>query len=193
MVKAVLRYKKETTVPARDAKPILGLIRKGLFLKKQIEKAKALTEENNVKLMPFAEELASSTGLKTATFKSSDGSVTVKFTDEISYEEKDLPAIKRALGPLFSQMFYEQKFFAVNQEDIPEIREKLGPDFKRLVSEQATTKHTPALKDLIANGDNQTAKTLRKYIFIEPKKPQVAYAANEKEAAAVEAKTKPAA
>lgn len=175
MVTALTRGKKEVDVPQKDGRVIDNLINKGLQLKTRLEVTKEAIEANNGKIIPFAEELAGSTGLKSAVFRGSKGTVTVSFRDGIVYDPQDMDAIKSILGPVFTQMFHEVPSFAVNPEDIPEIRKRLGKDFDRLVQVQASYKHTKELTDLISNGDSATAKEVRKFVTIEAKKPTVSF------------------
>jgi len=174
-VTALTRGRKEVSVPKGHDRKIDAIIRKGLQLKARLVLTREAIETNNDRLIPYAEQLAGSTGLKSAVFRGSQGTVTVKFNERIVYDEKDMAKIKTALGPIFSQMFHEVPSFAVNPEDIPEIKEKLGADFDRLVQQQATFKHTMELAGLIADGDSETAKRLRDFISIETKKPTVSY------------------
>ena len=174
MVKAVVRGKKEMEVDAKIAGKIRMCIRQGLVLKRKIELAKAALEVNNERLLPFAEDLRVTTQLTSSTFRSEDGEVTVKFSEALAWEEKDMPRIKAISGPLFTTLFHEIPMFAVNSEDIPEIQRKLGKDFERLVSQQSCFKHTPALKDILTNESTLGTK-LGNYILVKPKAPSFGY------------------
>ena len=175
MVKALIRGKKEVEMDAKSAISIFKLIKNGLGLKILMAISKAKLEKNNEKLIPFAENLAESTGLKSSTFKTELGSVTVKFTDGISYDEKDMPKIKKALGPLYTKMFTEIPMYTVNPDDIPEIKNKLGEDFTRLLGEQPSYKPTLELRKLLCDADNERGKKVREYVSIVNNKPTVTY------------------
>lgn len=175
MVKAVGVRKKELSVPAKNGSRIARIIKRGLQLKQRLEETRQSIEKNNQILLPHAENLTAKTGLKSAVFKGDEGMVTVKFSESISYDEKDMAAIKEILGPIFTQMFHEVPSFAVNPEDIPEIMKRLGKDFNRLVKVQTTHKHTKSLLDILSDGDSEIAKKLRVHIMIEANKPSVSY------------------
>lgn len=174
-VEAEGTQKKKLPVPTKNGNRIASIIRRGLNLIQKLEASKQAIEENNKQLIPHAENLTEKTGLKQAVFKSEDGKVTVKFGENISYNDDDVAKIKGILGPIFGQMFHEIPGFAVNIEDIPEIKKRLGADFGRLVAEQKTYKHTPDLLKLIADGDSDIARRLRDVIRIEAKKPSVKF------------------
>jgi len=173
MAKALLKGNKEVDVLKKDDRAIIGIIRKGIALKRMVERNGQKIEENNQRLLPFAEELSGSTGMKSAVFKSADGKVTVKFTDSINYEEKAMGTIKEILGPLFGRFFSREASYILNIEDIPEVKKLLGKNFERLVREESVHKHTKIIRDFLTDGDNETAKELRNFVSIEPKKPSV--------------------
>lgn len=176
MLKAVLRGKKEEEITDRKkAGKIRMLIRLGIGLKRRIALAELKIKDVNEALLPFAEDLRTTTGLTTATFRSEDGDVEVRFVEFLAWDEKDMPSIKAALGPVFSRYFHEVPVFSVNPEDIPEIRERLGKDFNRFFRVQATYKHTPDLRDLLADGDSPVGEKLRALVRLEQKKPSVRY------------------
>jgi hypothetical protein len=177
MVRAVLRGKKEEAVSPKIAAKIRPLIKKGVTLITRLAQTKIAIEENNGKLLPFAEDLRVTTGLGFSIFKSDAGEVTVKFGDAINYSVKDMPKIKKILGPLFPKMFHEVPVFAVSLADIPEIKQKLGRDFDRLVSQDASYTHTKDLRELLCDGDSAVGKQLRDLVRIEEKKPSIGYEA----------------
>lgn len=175
MVTALGMRKKELEVPKKNGKRIERIIKRGIVLKQRFEDIKQQIEQNNQALLPHAENLTMKTGLKSAVFKSIDGMVTVKFSDSVVYDDKDMKTIREILGPLFIQMFHEVPKFAVNTEDIPEIMKRLGKDSKRLIQVQATFKHTKELLSILSDGDSDLSRKLRDYIFIEPKKPSITF------------------
>jgi hypothetical protein len=173
---AVLARKKEQAVgDQKKADKIRRLICQALALKKKMEAAQAKLIATNAALLPFAEDLRETTGLQTATFKVDEGQVVVKFAERIGYEEKDMPGIKAALGPVFAQAFHVVPSFAVLPESIPEIKKKLGADFEKLVLVQETYKHTDVLKAFVTDGDSEIGKKLRQYVTITPTKPAFSY------------------
>jgi hypothetical protein len=175
MVVAVGKQKKEVDVAEQNGNRLERIIKKGLQLKERLDKIKVEIEKNNQLIIPHAEHLIEKTGLKSATFKSADGMVTVKFTESISYEDKDMQTIKEILGPIYTQMFHEVPSFAVNPGSIPEIQKMLGKDFGRLVQVQATYSHTKNLLDILADGDSEVARKLRDFVQIVVKKPTITY------------------
>ena len=175
MVVAIDKGKKELEIPGKNRLRIAQIIKRGIQLKKSMEGVRQNIEKNNQSLIPHAENLAEKTGLKSAVFKGIEGTVTVKFTETIRYEEKDIGTVKEILGPIFTQMFHEIPSFAVNPENIPEIKKLLGKNFDRLVHIQATCKHTKALIDILSDGDSEVSRKLRDFVFIEPRKPSVSY------------------
>lgn len=177
-VKAVLRGKKETPLDPKQSGRIRPLIRNGVKLKKQGETAKGKLEQNNARLLPYAEDLRETTGLSTATFKSPDGTVTVRFTDAITFDEADIPKIKGILGPRFDRIFTSTPFCAVNETDIPEIKKKLGKDFDRLIAVETSFSHTKELRELLCDADDPLGKRLRKYVNVQAKKPVFSYEEN---------------
>lgn len=177
MTVALGSRKKEIPVPSKNGNRIGRIIKRGVSLRRRLDELKVMIEKNNEVLLPHAEHLREKTGLKSAVFKSADGVVTVKFSESITYDEKDMGEIKGILGPVFTQMFHEIPSFAVNPEDIPEIKNQLGKNFDRLVQTQYAHRHTKDLVNLIADGDSETAKKLREKISIETKKPSVSYEA----------------
>jgi hypothetical protein len=175
MLKALFRGKKEEEMSPKHVKAILPLIKQGIALVKKAAEIKIKLVELNARLLPWADELRELTKLQTATFKSEIGTAVVKFSESLAWDEKDMPRIKRAAGPLFSTLFHEIPQFSLNMDAIPEIKRKLGADFEKLVILTPTYKHTPALKDILCDGDSQVGKELREYIRIEPGKPVFGY------------------
>ena len=167
--------KKEFDVPTKNAQKISRIIRDGLRLKGLLETIKQEIEQNNQLLIPHAENFAGIAGQKSVAFRSGDGMAEVKFSDSISYSEKDMQKVKNILGPLFDQAFSRETSYAVNMIDIPEIEKLLGKDYDRLISEQTSHKHKKKLRDMLADGDSKISKKLREVIFIEPKKPSVVF------------------
>ena len=166
---------KEFEIPTKNARKIGPCIKKGVQL---IARAKTILneiEENNKLLIPHAENLAGISGQKKVGFKSPDGIVSVIFSDSLLYEEKDIPKIKKILGPLFDQVFSAETTYAVNMVDIPEIRKLLGKDYETLIKEQTSHKHKTKLRDMLSNGDSETSKALREIVIIEAKKPAVKF------------------
>lgn len=175
MVEALTRNKKAVEVPAKDARPIDRLIKRGITLKTRLAVTKVAIEATNEKLLPYCEELAMSTGLKSATFRGTQGQVVAKFSEGILYESKDIPKIKEILGPLYTTAFHEVPSFSFNPADLPEIKKLLGKDFSRLFHMQLNVSHTDELKKLLVDGDSETSKKLRDYVSIESKKPSFSY------------------
>ena len=175
MAKAVLRGNVEADVLKKDDRAIISIIKKGIALQSRSNKIKQDIEENNKRLIPYAEDMAGTTGLKQAVFKSADGKVEVKFTDSINYEEKAMGTIREILGPLFGTFFTRITSYALNVEDIPEVKQRLGKKYRKLVREESVHKHTKRLRDLLSNGDDQVVKELRNFVSIEEKKPSVKF------------------
>lgn len=170
-MKAMFPRKREEELDLRHAKAIMPLIKQGLDLVKKIAALKIKQADVNAKLLPWAEELREVTKMVSATFKSEDGAVVVKFSDSLVWDEKDMPRIREAAGPLFSTLFHEVPSFALNLDAIPEIKQKLGKDFDRLVVQRSNFKHTPELKKILCDGDSVTGKKLRDFICIAENKP----------------------
>jgi hypothetical protein len=187
MLKAVLRGKKEDDVNPKHAAKIRPLIKKGVDLVKRLAQTKIAIEENNARLLPFAEDLRETTALSFSIFKSDQGMVTVKFSDVIVFEEKNIPKIKKILGGNFSKMFTENVTYSVNQENIPKIKERLGSDFELYFAETKTHTHTKELRALLCDGDSKEGKKLRDFVSIEPKKPTFGYEETVKAAVAASA------
>lgn len=186
MLKALFRGKKEEVMSPKHVKAIMPLIRRAIAIMKKTAALKTELLEVNARLLPWAEELREVTKLTFSTFRSEAGNATVKFSESICWDDKDLPRIKAAAGPLFSQLFDEEVSFAVNTECVPEFEKRLGADFGRLVARQSRYKHKAALRDILCDGDNQTGKKLRKYIQIVPGKPSFSYEEAVKEQAEVQ-------
>jgi len=167
--------KKEFDIPTKTARKIAPIIKNGIHLKQQQGLIKLGLEENNRLLIPHAENLAGISGQKKIGFKSPDGMVEVTFSESLIYNEKDIPKLKKILGPLFEQVFSRETTYAVNVVDIPEIKELLGKKYESLIKEQSSHKHKPKLRDMLSDGDSETAKKLRDVITIEPKNPAVKY------------------
>jgi len=167
--------KKEIDVPSKNAQKIVRIIRDGVRLKQLIEVTKQDIEKNNQLIIPHAENLAGISGQKSVGFRSQDGTVEVKFTDGINYQQKDMPKIQGILGPLFDQAFTRETTYALNLIDIPEIKKLLGKKYDMLVKEQTIYSHKNKIRDMLSDGDSETSRELRKVIFIEPKKPLIRF------------------
>jgi len=175
MAKAVLRGNVEADVMKKDDRAIISIIKKGIALQSRLEKIRQDIEGNIQRLLPFAEELAGTTGLKQAAFKSADGKVDVKFNDSVCYEEKAMGTIREILGPLFGSFFTCTMSYSLNVEDIPAVKRKLGKKYARLIRETPVHKHTKRLRDLMSDGDDPVVKELRNFVGIEVKKPTVKF------------------
>lgn len=175
MTKALGNRKKEVELPKKTGNRIGTIIRKGLSLKRSIATINTKIKENTEAIIPFAAIQAEMTGMKSATFRSEDGEVTVKFGEKITYDEADIPKIKAILGPIFDQMFHTIPTFAVNTEDIPEIEQHLGRDFSRLVQKQETVRHTKDFLALIADADSPISKKVRDFVSVQATKPAVSF------------------
>jgi len=173
MAKALVKGNKEVDVLRKDDRAIISIIKKGIALKSRLETIKQEIQGNNDRLLPFAEELSETTGMKNAVFKSVDGKVTVKFSDSINYNEKAMGTIREILGPQFGRLFTRETSYILNIEDIPEVKKRLGKNFEHLVREESVHKHTKLIRDFLSDGDDETSKELRKFVSIEPRKPAV--------------------
>ena len=167
--------KKEFEVPTKNARKIAPLIKNGIHLKQQLGLIKIGIEENNKLLIPHAENLAGLSGQKKVGFKSHDGMVEITFSESLIYDEKDIPKLKKILGPLFEQVFSRETTYAVNVIDIPEIKKMLGKKYDSLIKEQTIHKHKQKLRDMLSDGDSETAGKLRNIITIEPKNPAIKF------------------
>ena len=166
---------KEIPVPTQNGRKIAELIREGIKLQIQIGILKGQLEENNKLLIPHAEHLAAMSDQKTVGFKAPTGKVTITFGDLINYAEKDMPKIKKILGPLFDKAFSTLVTYDVNAEDIPDIKKLLGKEYERLIAEQPIYTHTKELRNLLSDGDSKVGEKLRDVIIIEQARPKVKY------------------
>jgi len=174
-VVAIGARNKKIEVPTKNANKIAILIKKGLKLLSTIDELKAEIENNNQLLIPHAENAMGITGQKKIVFTSDIGTAEITFSDAILYDEKNMEKFKKILGPLFDQAFTTDTGYAVNVVDIPELKKALGNKYETLIKEQTTHKHRQQLRDMLSDGDSETAKKLRELVLIENKKPSITY------------------